>query len=319
MKSQHLNPERESLLVAATLAALVAAPASAQGPKTQAAIPLYPGAVRDQRPGIQGDCPACFTTVYRATATVEDVFKFYVQRLGAQEGVEQDAFHLNPGQSTPVSSGMTTHAFEDDCADEVYRHEAEDCQQWRYGRDKKAAIARARPPYRPGEWLDGAGFGWWSRDANGDRVEWTITLSDSGAFSKDWKSYTARWTEIRVIRMIDAGPPGQALPGRPREAPLPAAGPSEQVLGVPVYPGSWYDARSSAQRGMHVYLSNDPVAKVLQFYEARTGKKGQPQPDQSYWIVLKPSGLPIPLHGVWIQPNIEFGGGYKTAILVTTP
>ncbi len=98
-----------------------------------------------------------------------------------------------------------------------------------------------------------------------------------------------------------------------------AAPPTAKEMGVPVYPGSQFDADLSA--GMSsgddtqawIFRSSDTPATIAAFYEKATGRKAQ-SIDGAYRIVLKGEGL-IPAHSMAIEPN-TFGGPGKTVITV---
>jgi hypothetical protein len=96
--------------------------------------------------------------------------------------------------------------------------------------------------------------------------------------------------------------------------------PSEAKLGVPIYPGSTYDARNS--QGMssggfiyYIFVTKDTPEKVASFYEqklkVKAGKFGN-----SFMIPLKGS-LPMPEEGISIQPNTLGGQSADAKTMIT--
>jgi hypothetical protein len=117
-------------------------------------------------------------------------------------------------------------------------------------------------------------------------------------------------------------PPARGKSRKARErAPLPA--PTVAELGVPIYPGSRYDAQisggmSGEDQKIWVYFSDDAPRKVLAFYEQKTGKKGVEADRDKFMISLKGKSI-VPEHGVTVETlagNPLFGNKGKTVITV---
>ena len=109
---------------------------------------------------------------------------------------------------------------------------------------------------------------------------------------------------------------------RVRRPPAPA--PTEAELGVPVYPGARFDGDVSGgmtqpDQKIWVYFSDDAPAKVVAFYQQKTGKKANEWDKEKFMIGL--AGNPVmPEHGLTIETlagNPLFAGKGKTVITVT--
>lgn len=109
---------------------------------------------------------------------------------------------------------------------------------------------------------------------------------------------------------------------RVRRPALPA--PTETELGVPVYPGARFDGDVSggmtqSDQKVWVYYSDDAPAKVVAFYQQKTGKKANEWDKDKFLIGLK--GNPVmPEHGLTIETlagNPLFAGKGKTVITVS--
>ena len=96
--------------------------------------------------------------------------------------------------------------------------------------------------------------------------------------------------------------------------------PTQAQLGAPLYPGAFYDARSSAGMSMggsttYLFMTADAPAKVADFYAKKINKQASELVKGSYMIVLK-GKPPFPEKGITIQPNKPgmFDPKYKTVI-----
>jgi len=100
--------------------------------------------------------------------------------------------------------------------------------------------------------------------------------------------------------------------------------PTEASLGVPAYPGARFDAEASAGMSMNeswiwVFFSDDAPAKVVAFYEQKTGRKSSEWDKDKFLIALKGESL-VPEHGVTVETlegNPLFTGKGKTVITVS--
>ena len=157
---------------------------------------------------------------------------------------------------------------------------------------------------------------------SGDLTRYSVLLEDVGYDSRKKVGFmsTRIRSEILVTKseaaleeedaVID-----EAIAAKARQ--LAKNPPAAQTLGVPIYPGAVFNPEISAGMSLndyqyYVYLSNDPPAKVVAFYEQRLGKKAS-SCEGGYAFVLK-GKLPVPDEGLTIQPNELFGGPAKTVI-----
>jgi hypothetical protein len=116
-----------------------------------------------------------------------------------------------------------------------------------------------------------------------------------------------------------AAPSPQALSqGRPAALPQP----SEAQMGVPTYPGARYDGMNSGgmsqdERYYWIFITQDPVDKVVAFYREKT-KLTPTETAGSYSFTLKGGDNPyFPDHGVMIQKNTMFPPPTGTVITVS--
>lgn len=117
-----------------------------------------------------------------------------------------------------------------------------------------------------------------------------------------------------------ASPRQKARERKPKPALAP---PSEAELGVPAYPGARFDAElsgalSSSEQKVWSFYSDDAPAKVVAFYEQKTGKKATEWDREKYMIPLK-GEPPMPEHGLTIETlagNPLLGDKGRTVISV---
>jgi hypothetical protein len=304
-------PLRAALLSSLVLTA-AAAQLPAQLPTTPSAVPLYPGAARQQDQEETQLGPGSEGRVYRVKAPIEAVVKFYEERLAAREirteaerERARDAYErLAAGQTsgavvlpefvnlTAAHFGETAGAGEDP---------ARLAAAWR------AAYVAKRPPFRPDTWIQSAIFEWGARPGGDQRVEFYLSVEDVGAWRIRESGYEHE-TQI-VVNLQRTGPaPARAAEEAERAPAAPMAAPPESELGVPHYPGARFDGRTSAaltegdsEGTYYVYTSGDAPAQVTAFYEGRTGKAGQ-RTEGGVLIVVRGEGL-FPDLAVTVQPN----------------
>ena len=325
--------------------AFFALPVAAQVPKTEAETPIYPGAVRDAalearrqaerkeeaeeerasraRERAMDGTPSARALsssikVYRVNASVEDVMRFYRQRLDGKTeyGDEMDSRNLAPGQTTPVVYGLVF--YEDQIGGGIDQNtEGFEC----FGRAEASVEVRplmaARAPAEPGKWIAEASWWWFAKNLKGNPMYFRVGLLDVG-ISKDCKSWSPR-TLIEVS--VDVYQSEEQVAGEEQEfegqedrahqqrvAGVAAKPPTEPELGMPIYPGARFDPElstglSQESEKYYVYFTDDPILKVVQFYEGRTGKKAIELEGAkgAFWVVLKGTA-PWPELGVLIEP-----------------
>jgi hypothetical protein len=316
---------RSSRRLPAVIAGLfvVTPPLAAQAPTKLEQIPIFAGASRNadreaeetsptEAPGVYGDRALLSSTVrvYHVAAPLEEVARFYQQRLAAQEiAPDADWDQIDPENVAVGRVSPVLCAFEP-----VDMSGADDPAALR------AAYAKARQPFRAGQWLAGADCRWISRESATGLTELSVELQDMEAFEITTPDYHHE-TEI-IIWVRTWGAPGAVAEEEEPQHVTPMAAPTEAQLGVPLYPGARFDGTISAGMSAgddtgvyYVFASADPVAKIAAFYEQRTGKKGMVN-ENGVMIVVQGEGL-FPDLGVTIQPNAgTFPANVKSMITV---
>jgi hypothetical protein len=307
------------------LACLLAAPSVSAGLPTQLSqMPVYPGAKPTrleegewEQPSLQdGRKPQAKAFV--VDAAPEEVLRWYAQRLGTPLDAHRDfEDDQAPGTVSHVNSAVYPHSLgdDDDGAGHILMSSAQ----------KRALLAKCRPAFKKGEWANDGHFEWVRRNEDGSRSFFTVGITDVGV-ADGWKACVRR---TRIVLVTETGKTEQEVEAErdaEHEKAFAAAqkevgtkAPTEKELGVPLYPGARYDARSSAgmsmgdQRG-YLFVTDDAPAQVVKFYEAKLGKRAQGDAQSGYMIALEGKGL-VPDEGLAVQPNMLPGGG-KTLITV---
>jgi hypothetical protein len=334
-----MNGRRNAILVCAMVGCLVISAGvtlAAQTPKSEKEIPIVGGAARDaaaeaelmEQAGEDPGSGSGMTKVYRAGASPEEVFNFYLQKIGGKEGVswDGDPAKLAKDGTSPVSY-------------ELYYYDEEDLTDWTYegqrhpGKWVKETLSKNRKPLKPGMWIKEAKFFWSVRNPDGGMSDFGMNILDIGFGSignpqdyqsKKYKTGTGIEVYVSTSQSEEAmreesweemeeetAARTKALKGKP---------PTEKDLGVPIYPGAAFNAEASAgmslgdDYAMFVYLSNDQPAKVAAFYEQKLKKKAE-KAGSGYMIPIK-GKPPVPEEGIVIQPNTMFGGSAKTVISI---
>ncbi len=304
-------------------------PLPCQVPTTPGAVPVYAGATRQpDREAGQAAAPGSDVRVYRVQAPIEDVVKFYQQRLGAREvrtegerDRARDAYErLGAGQATgaiflPTFVDLTPAHFAETAA------AGEDPA--RLAAAVRAAYTGKRAPFRPDTRIASVIFEWGASPAAGRRHEFYLSVEDVGAWQIRESEYQHE-SEITVnVQSVGAAPEAEEREGREERPPAaPIAAPAESDLGVPIYPGSRFDGRVSAamsegdsEGNYYIYTTADAPAAVTSFYQRRTGKTGQTN-EAGTLIVVRGEGL-FPDLGVTVQPNPgSFPAAVKTVITI---
>ncbi|HOX31343.1 MAG TPA: hypothetical protein PLB91_03385 [Spirochaetales bacterium] len=332
-------------LSTAPLILVMGALAFAQQPKALKEIPLYPGAARDQAAmdeereayggeGHPGELSR-ESVIYRSAASVEEVFAWYRQKLGAvprdydSEAAERPALVKPDYELRPYT--------EEDFRD----GEAPDSGKKTYdGAWIREQLKARRKPVQ-GQWLSGAFLAWGHADKQGRGYDFQVSIEDrtfdayqgfvdlpggvSGLGKKDYRQSTSIRIEQVVYKaegeLRDERDAADDELAAGRAAELRSAPPTAKELGVPLYPGAILNVDASAGMSMdegslaYVYLSADAPAKLVAFYEKATGRKAEALDGGAFRIVLKGKGL-FPEHYLSIEPNKMFGGGAKTVLSV---
>ncbi|NLW45850.1 MAG: hypothetical protein GXY86_00700 [Firmicutes bacterium] len=302
-------------------------------PRSEKEIPIYPGAVRDTNAEKEilnlnseydleyQNTQRSFTIrAYTTKTIIDEVCRFYINQLKAKPGVPvDDPYSLKPGAVYPPWYELNFYEAE------IFEDQHERDMLIRDGKWIRSAFAK-RPQWQKGVWLRQACFEWNIVLNNGDLARYSVSLEDVGYDSQ--KKVDFKSTRINIEILVTKSE--AALDEEEDEAmdedvaaktrQLTKNPPTPQSLGIPIYPGAVFNPEISAGMSLDddyqcfVYLSNDPPAKVVAFYEQRLGKKADSN-EGGYLIALK-GKLPVPEEGLAIQPNLLFGGTAKTVITV---
>jgi hypothetical protein len=299
---------------------------AAQVPKSEKEIPIFSGAVRDtdkesalkseQGGEISPNVRSGVLKVYMTGASAEEVFKFYLQKIGAKEGAPDiDPRGLERGAVSQASyeiSYYTDEHFED--------------YEGHPGTWKKQSLVKNRKPYTSGKWISGGWINWYKKESNNDLTTFYINIDDESfdVFSKKYATATSIRISVatekseQAMREETDAQMDQKVEELAKS--LKSKPPTAKELGAPLYPGAKFDADASAgmsagnDYAMYLYLTTDPPSKVVAFYEQQLKIKAGVQGDK-YMIPLK-GKLPIPEEGISIEPNTMFGGSAKTVITI---
>jgi hypothetical protein len=179
---------RRACATAVTALAFLAPALAAQSAPRYEDIPVIAGAQRDKKaeqtllaaagPGERA------LKVYRFGGSVEQIFRYYVSRLGAVEVSLADVEAPEAGTSG-VAYQVRFHSFEDECVEPPAAAGA-DCRRWRRGQDKRNALQESRVAYEPDLWVEAASFLWMRRGPGGEVERLRVEVNDVG-LSPDWR------------------------------------------------------------------------------------------------------------------------------------
>ncbi len=212
-----MNPLRAgalSPLLVAVSAAL--APLPCQVPTTPEAVPIFAGAERQlEREASQPAVPGAYVRVYRVRAPVEEVVKFYQQRLGAREirtEAERDSFEqayerLGAGQATSV---IFFPQFVDLSVERFRQMAGPGEDPARKAADIRAAYAAKRPPFRPGTWIQTVSFEWGVSPTAGQYYSFYLIVEDVGGWQIREPEYQHE-TQIVVNVPTTKAAPGEEM------------------------------------------------------------------------------------------------------------
>ncbi len=318
------------ILAVMTAISVLAAMNVWSAPLTEKAIPIYSGAVADknakaQLEAEQKDTPEGLLlglgltlsskslNVYSCSSPVEEVFRFYLEKLGAKQLTESVyPLDLEPGETTPVDYHLSFHELREtvDSSSGTVLYP---------GKLIKKTLTANRKPYQPDKWVQWVSFEWSVREKNGDLTGYALIVDDR-SFSEDFKSYKTRtWIQIhrQTYQSEDESDYGDEFDAQVAARIKTMKQPTEKELGIPVYPGSVFNKELSAGMSLgdeevfYIFLTNELLAKVVTFYEQKLGKKAANNGGK-YMIALK-GKLPYPDEGIAIEPN-NLGGSAKTVI-----
>ncbi|MBI4726171.1 hypothetical protein HY768_02930 [candidate division TA06 bacterium] len=312
---------------------------AAQVPKSEKEIPVFPGAVRDtdkesalkseQGGEISPNVRSGVLKVYKTSASPEEVFRFYLQKIGAKEGAPDiDPRGLERGAISPVVHRIDYYTDED--FDDA-NYEPEGCFSGsgltqHTGTWMKQSLMKNRKPRAPGKWIEAGWISWYQKESNNDLTTFYINIMDESLVLAPKKYATA--TSIRITATTEKSEEAvreetevqMDKEVEERAKSLKSKPPTAKDLGAPVYPGAKFNADASAgmsagnDYAMYLYLTTDPPSKVAAFYGQKLKIKPAAQGGR-YMIPLK-GKLPMPDEGIVIEPNTMFGGSAKTVITI---
>ncbi|HEX7714118.1 MAG TPA: hypothetical protein VF531_08850 [Bacillota bacterium] len=299
---------------------------AAPGPVAETAVPIYGGAIEDKNAAGQFDQEDPVTMfadtelilrsksnkVYSTNSPVEDVFRFYLQKLGAESNVTRiELEQLFPGKSTPVEYEVIF--YESEFRDLV---EPNSGTVIRSGKMVRNSLA-SRQPYQPEKWIKEATFLWEVREENEDLTGYAVIIYDK-SFSEDYKTYkTKTWIVVtRQTYQSEEDSMNQKIDEDSAATLKTMKQPTERELGAPIYPGSIFNKEASAGMSLnedqyYIFLSNDLPEKVASFYQQKLGK--QALNNQGKYLIALKGNLPWPDNAISIEPN-TLGGAAKTMI-----
>jgi hypothetical protein len=302
-------------------------------PKSEKEIPIYQGAARDasRESELKGQMSwdmdqslrSAVLKVYKVGASTEDVFNFYLQKVGGKEGtVDIDPMAIKPGAISQVSYEIEYYK-DEEFTDHPIEHDIKHPGTW-----MKQKLTENRKPPKPAKWIKEAKYNWFKKESNNDFTTFYVIMHDESFDFTEVKKYKTN-TEIEI--QVTTSKSDQAMREENEEKmdketaelskSLKSTPPTEKELGVPVYPGAKFDADATAgmsagnDYAMYLYLTTDEPSKVANFYEKQLKIKPAEIVKGRYMIALK-GKLPLPEEGISIEPNTMFGGSAKTVISI---
>jgi len=304
-----------------------------QVPKSEKEIPIYPGAksnatkTSEQKSDMGWDMDKSLRKgilqIYDVDASPEDVFSFYLKKIGGREGsLDMDPKGLKPGTSSQV--WYEIEYYEDKELTDYYIEQDE----MHPGKWMKQKLIENRKPYKPGKWITGAKFNWYYKEKNNDLTEFYIIIRDESFDLYEGNKYKTG-TEIQIqvttrkseIAMQEESEEKMDKQAEDLSHSLKSKPPTEKDLGAPIYPGAQFNADASAGMSldddyeMYIYLTTDPLSKVVNFYEQKLKRKAE-EPTKGHFLIPLKGKMPMPDEGISIEPNTMFGGNAKTVITI---
>jgi hypothetical protein len=168
-------------------------------PASETAIPVFAGASRDTvmeeeqktaLPASLGDSryplESSYIRVYKTTAPIEEVFRFYQSKLGGNQGDDTtNPIDLAPNSDSGIFYTLGFYTYHP--SGKIYFAQ----------RDILPLLKKNRVAYEPGQWLRESMFSWSRKEANNKIQTFTVTIGDR-CFT-DSTIYTP-YTEILIIR-----------------------------------------------------------------------------------------------------------------------
>lgn len=316
-----------TLLLLLALSSLLIA---AEAPGSVEEIPLYDGAERDH--AAEEEIMEYYAEyaseywhthevrVYEVKAIIDDVCKFYIDKLEAIPGAPPyDIYYaLEPGDVRLPWYELEFYG------EGIFEDQYEYDTLIQDGKWIRSAFEK-RPQWQEGKWLSQARFEWNIMLDNGDFATYFVCLTDRGY---DWQNkIDYRSTRIRIevtVETLEEEPDdewGSAMDDAFANTAQYFAKnpPTEERLGIPFYPGWIFSPELTASMSLddyhfYVYFSNDPPDTVAAFYAQHLNM--DPSIVNEFYIFALEGELPIPEEGLVIQPNRVFDDMPQTLITV---
>ena len=310
----------KKLCLASVLCAILSLALSAAPPASLKDIPAYPGAARDaamearytKELATKYGYPRNVVAIYTTNASTEEVFDWYVRKLGAEPRLyvigdpKRDlAAAAVPGSASPVVSsakpavlakpsardaagnGMTRGVDYDTF---LYLIPDSDRNASGYYDNKAAQYGAHRRKVGEG-YIEWGEVQWWRIEANADLSWYDVWISDYSDFSGG--RYSQK-TEIGLSVVTTPSPKAEKEASakaavaqdakekaKAQEAAAAlggaAAEPTAAELGVALYAGATFNSLRSrvvgASMAQYFWTTDDPQEQVISFYEKQTGAK----------------------------------------------
>lgn len=332
MSAKRIMPAGSILLWVLFISASSVSRLAAQVPTSEKEIPVFSGAVRDMNkesslksemggeksPSVR----SAVLKVYKTGASAEEVFKFYLQKIGGKEGaLDIDPRGLERRKVSQVEYVMEYYT-DEDLADYEIEHGIMHPGTW-----MKQSLMKNRKPYTPGKWVKAGYINWYKKESNNDLTTFYINIDDESFDLSPRKYETATSIRISVatekseqaMREETEAQMDQKVEELAKS--LKSKPPTAKDLGAPPYPGAKFDADNSAgmsagnDYAMYLYFTQDSPSKVAAFYEQQLKIKPVVVGKDHYMIPLK-GNMPVPDEGISIEPNTMFGSSAKTVITI---
>jgi|LSQX01.2.fsa_nt_gb hypothetical protein len=313
--------------------------AGATAPYSEEMIPIFPGSWDDPEAetqweeqhgfggvfiwveGVQLPLEAESHAFYTVDAPLEEVAKYYVMELGAIESYDTDPnlTALAEGRSTPIYVEYTVYDWQ---FNDSYDYEG---KLLRSGAKVREALRANRAPHSSGGWLSRVLFSWFYRDWDGSIILFEIACEDR-SFDQDYSEFQGTKTLIEVHRYTymseeaawEMEEEAMDLEVAELAAQMALSPPTEESLGIPIYPGSEFQPDISAGISfggtpLYVFFALETPEEIVKWYEKETGMKSESWDVDCYYIPIS-GQMPFPDKGVTVQPNLAFGGPWKSMI-----
>jgi predicted esterase len=224
------------------------------------------------------------------SALVEEVIRWYAEKLNVSSLLTEEAIvQRDRDMVIMVGSGMSRDKLVEQGkpggVSQVTLRLTQPQLQARESYDEDFAWKNEqyKKTHKPiaGQFSNGANFLWSKMEANGDVTDCAIIISDWSIDARQ-KVYQQR-IKLRITFVTKQSQKAATVAQKSKTAEqtpaaIPSGEPTAEYLGIPIFPGAKFNERDSkmAQAQGAAYFSwasNDPVDKIVDFYEKATGLK----------------------------------------------